>query len=91
VEKLPDVKSVSNFSTQGLAELQVKGKHIDMDYAVVDLQRLQAQGLMSQLKKKPADNSLIISERFAKQNDLKVGQNVQVGEFSNATQAVEPK
>ncbi|MEG8980433.1 FtsX-like permease family protein [Priestia megaterium] len=91
VEKLPDVKSVSNFSTQGLAELQAKGKHIDMDYAVVDLQRLQAQGLMSQLKKKPADNSLIISERFAKQNDLKVGQNVQVGEFSNATQAVEPK
>ncbi|MCG0050161.1 FtsX-like permease family protein [Priestia aryabhattai] len=91
VEKLPDVKSVSNFSTQGSAELQVKGKHIDMDYAVVDLQRLQAQGLMSQLKKKPADNSLIISERFAKQNDLKVGQNVQVGEFSNATQAVEPK
>ncbi|WP_377520172.1 FtsX-like permease family protein [Priestia megaterium] len=91
VEKLPDVKSVSNFSTQGSAELQVKGKHIDMDYAVVDLQRLQAQGLMSQLKKKPADNSLIISERFAKQNDLKVGQNVQVGEFSNITQAVEPK
>ncbi|MGO0258250.1 FtsX-like permease family protein [Priestia aryabhattai] len=91
VEKLPDVKSASNFSTQGSAELQVKGKHIDMDYAVVDLQRLQAQGLMSQLKKKPADNSLIISERFAKQNDLKVGQNVQVGEFSNATQAVEPK
>ncbi|MFU1996841.1 FtsX-like permease family protein [Priestia megaterium] len=91
VEKLPDVKSVSNFSTQGLAELQVKGKHIDMDYAVVDLQRLQAQGLMSQLKKNPADNSLIISERFAKQNHLKVGQSVQVGEFSNTTQAVEPK
>ncbi|MGG1916278.1 FtsX-like permease family protein [Priestia megaterium] len=91
VEKLSNVKSVSNFSTQGLAELQVKGKHIDMDYAVVDLQRLQAQGLMSQLKKKPADNSLIISERFAKQNHLKVGQSVQVGEFSNTTQAVEPK
>ncbi|WJX02647.1 FtsX-like permease family protein [Priestia aryabhattai] len=91
VEKLPDVKSVSNFSTQGLAELQVKHKHIDMDYAVVDLQRLQAQGLMSQLKKKPADNGLIISERFAKQNHLKVGQTVQVGEFSNTTQAVEPK
>jgi putative ABC transport system permease protein len=91
VEKLPDVKSVSNFSTQGRAELQVKGKHIDMDYAVVDLKRLQAQGLMSQLKKKPADNSLIISERFAKQNHLKVGQTVQVGEFSNTTQVVEPK
>jgi putative ABC transport system permease protein len=91
VEKLPDVKSVSNFSTQGLAELQVKGKNIDMDYAVVDLERLQAQGLMSQLKSKPADNSLIISERFAKQNHLKVGQTVQVGEFSNTTQAVEPK
>ncbi|MBE2978552.1 FtsX-like permease family protein [Priestia megaterium] len=91
VEKLPDVKSVSNFSTQGSAELQLKGKHIDMDYAVVDLKRLQAQGLMSQLKKKPADNSLIISEQFAKQNHLKVGQTVQVGEFSNTTQAVEPK
>lgn len=91
VEKLPDVKSVSNFSTQGRAELQVKGKHIGMDYAVVDLKRLQAQGLMSQLKRKPADNGLIISERFAQQNHLKVGQTVQVGEFSNTTQAVEPK
>ncbi|WP_456364883.1 ABC transporter permease (plasmid) [Priestia aryabhattai] len=91
VEKLPDVKSVSNFSTQGRAELQVKGKHIGMDYAVVDLKRLQAQGLMSQLKRKPADNGLIISERFVQQNHLKVGQTVQVGEFSNTTQAVEPK
>lgn len=91
VEKLPDVKSVSNFSTQGQAELQVKDKHVDMDYAVVDLKRLQAQGLMSQLKRKSADNSLITSERFAKQNHLKVGQTVQVGEFSNTTQAVEPK
>ena len=91
VEKLPHVKSVSNFSTLGGAELQVEDKNIDMDYAVVDLKRLQAQGLMSRLKSKPADNSLIISERFAKQNHLKVGQTVQVGEFSNATQAVEPK
>lgn len=46
---------------------------------------------MSQLKRKPADNGLIISERFAQQNHLKVGQTVQVGEFSNTTQAVEPK
>ncbi|MDN4865818.1 FtsX-like permease family protein [Priestia megaterium] len=91
VEKLPDVKSVSNFSTQGSAELQVAGKNIDMDYAVVDLERLQAQGLMSQLKSKPADNSLIISERFAKQNHLKVGQTIQLGEFSNEKQAVESK
>ncbi|WP_393960246.1 FtsX-like permease family protein [Priestia megaterium] len=91
VEKLPDVKSVSNFSTQGSAELQVGDKNIDMDYAVVDLERLQAQGLMSQLKSKPANNSLIISESFAKQNHLKVGQTIRLGEFSDAKQAVEPK
>ncbi|MGX4607826.1 FtsX-like permease family protein [Priestia sp. JNUCC 25] len=91
VEKLPDVKSVSNFSTQGLAKLQIQDKSINMDYAVVDLKRLQAQGLMPQLKRKPADNSLIISEQFAQQNHLKVGQTVQLGEFSNTTQAVEPK
>jgi putative ABC transport system permease protein len=62
-----------------------------MDYAVVDLERLQAQGLMSGLKSKPANNSLIISESFAKQNHLKVGETIQLGEFSNAKQAVEPK
>ncbi|WP_257064894.1 FtsX-like permease family protein [Priestia megaterium] len=90
VEKLPDVKSVSNFSTLGLAYLQEKEKNIDIAYAVVDLERLQTQGLMSQLKSKPADNSLIISERFAKQHHLKVGQTVQLGEFSEAKQAVEP-
>ncbi|KMN92392.1 FtsX-like permease family protein [Priestia aryabhattai] len=90
VEKLPDVESVSNFSTLGLAYLQEEDKNINIDYAVVDLERLQTQGLMSQLKSKPADNSLIISERFAKQNHLKVGQTVQLGEFSEAKQAVEP-
>ncbi|MEI2446259.1 ABC transporter permease, partial [Priestia megaterium] len=90
VEKLPDVESVSNFSTLGLAYLQEEDKNINIDYAVVDLERLQTQGLMSQLKSKPADNSLIISERFAKQNHLKVGQTVQLGEFSESKQAVEP-
>ncbi|WP_338789619.1 FtsX-like permease family protein (plasmid) [Priestia megaterium] len=90
VEKLPDVESISNFSTLGLAYLQEEDKNINIDYAVVDLERLQTQGLMSQLKSKPADNSLIISERFAKQNHLKVGQTVQLGEFSEAKQAVEP-
>lgn len=90
VEKLPDVESVSNFSTLGLAYLQEEDKNINIDYAVVDLERLQKQGLMSQLKSKPADNSLIISERFAKLNHLKVGQTVQLGEFSEAKQAVEP-
>jgi len=90
VEKLPDVESVSNFSTLGLAYLQEEDKNINIDYAVVDLERLQTQGLMSQLKSKPADNSLIISERFAKQNHLKVGQTVQLREFSEAKQAVEP-
>ncbi|WP_394555542.1 FtsX-like permease family protein [Priestia aryabhattai] len=90
VEELPDVKSVSNFSTLGLAYLQEEGKDIDIDYAVVDLKRLQNQGLISELKSKVADNSLIISERFAKQNHLKEGQAVQLGEFSEPKQAVEP-
>ncbi|MDU9694015.1 FtsX-like permease family protein [Priestia aryabhattai] len=90
VEELPDVKSVSNFSTLGLAYLQEEGKDINIDYAVVDLKRLQTQGLISPLKSKVADNSLIISERFAKQNHLKVGQAVQLGEFSEPKQAVEP-
>ncbi|PFP33165.1 ABC transporter permease [Priestia megaterium] len=90
VEKLPNVESVSNFSTLGLAYLQEEDKNINIDYAVVDLERLQTQGLMSQLKSKPADNSFIISERFAKQNHLKVGQTVQLGEFSESKQAVEP-
>ncbi|WP_455930854.1 FtsX-like permease family protein [Priestia aryabhattai] len=50
VEKLPDVKSVSNFSTLGSAEYQNEGRNMSMSYAVVDLKRLQAQGLIPHLK-----------------------------------------
>ncbi|WP_195693812.1 FtsX-like permease family protein [Priestia megaterium] len=91
VEELPGVKSVSNFSTLGLAELQTEGKKVDMNYAVVDLKRLQAQGLMAHLNSKTPSNGLILSERFAQQSHLKVGQTVPVGEFSNETQIVESK
>ncbi|MGF9891185.1 FtsX-like permease family protein [Priestia megaterium] len=90
VEELPDVKSVSNFSTLGLAEFQNEGRNINMSYAVVDLKRLQAQGLMSHLRDKAASNSLIVSKSFARQSHLKVGQTVQLGEFSNEKQTVEP-
>ncbi|AEN89659.1 ABC-type transport system, involved in lipoprotein release, putative [Priestia megaterium WSH-002] len=91
VEELSGVKSVSNFSTLGLAELQTEGKKVDMNYAVVDLKRLQAQGLMAHLNSKTPSNGLILSERFAQQSHLKVGQTVPVGEFSNETQIVESK
>ncbi|WP_258873815.1 FtsX-like permease family protein [Priestia megaterium] len=91
VEELSGVKSVSNFSTLGLAELQTEGKKVDMNYAVVDLKRLQVQGLMAHLNSKTPSNGLILSERFAQQSHLKVGQTVPVGEFSNETQIVESK
>jgi len=91
VEKLPDVKSVSNFSTLGSAEYQNEGRNMSMSYAVVDLKRLQAQGLIPHLKVKAASNSLIVSKSFAKQSHLKVGEIVQLGEFSNEKQVVEPK
>lgn len=91
VEELPGVKSVSNFSTLGLAELQTEGKKVNMNYAVVDLKRLQAQGLMAHLNSKTPSNGLILSKRFAQQSHLKVGQTVPVGEFSNETQIVESK
>ncbi|MBU8852791.1 ABC transporter permease [Priestia megaterium] len=91
VEELSGVKSVSNFSTLGLAELQTEVKKVDMNYAVVDLKRLQAQGLMAHLNSKTPSNGLILSERFAQQSHLKVGQTVPVGEFSNETQIVESK
>ncbi|MGW5890090.1 FtsX-like permease family protein [Priestia megaterium] len=91
VEELSGVKSVSNFSTLGLAELQTEGKKVDMNYAVVDLKRLQAQGLMAHLNSKTPSNGLILSERFAQQSHLKVGRTVPVGEFSNETQIVDSK
>ncbi|MGG0462350.1 hypothetical protein [Priestia aryabhattai] len=91
VEKLPDVKSVSNFSTLGSAEYQNEGRNMSMSYAVVDLKRLQVQGLIPHLKAKAASNSLIVSKSFAKQSHLKVGELVQLGEFSNEKQVVEPK
>lgn len=74
-----------------MAELQTEGKKVDMNYAVVDLKRLQVQGLMAHLNSKTPSNGLILSERFAQQSHLKVGQTVPVGEFSNETQIVESK
>ncbi|WP_280161133.1 ABC transporter permease (plasmid) [Priestia megaterium] len=91
VEKLPDVKSVSNFSTLGLGELKGQKKFIDFNYALVDVQRLQKQGLAPHFKNKNNDNNIIVSKDFARQYHLKPGQKVQLGLYSDERQDIEPK
>ncbi|NGY80909.1 FtsX-like permease family protein [Bacillus megaterium] len=91
VEKLPGVKSVSNFSTLGLGELKGEKKFIDFNYAVVDLQRLQKQGLIPHLNDKNNNNALVVSKDFAKQNHLNAGQTVQLGLYSDEKQEIELK
>ncbi|MDN3233545.1 ABC transporter permease [Priestia megaterium] len=91
VEKLPDVKSVGYFSTLGTGELKGQKKFIDFNYALVDVQRLQKQGLIPHLRNKHINNSLIVSEDFAKQQHLKAGQTVQLGAFSEEKQDMELK
>lgn len=91
VEKLPDVKSVSSLSTLGLGELQGQKKFIDFNYALVDIQRLQKQGLIHHFKIENNDNSIIVSKDFAQQYHLKSGQKVQLGLYSNERQEIETK
>ncbi|MFP7416612.1 FtsX-like permease family protein [Priestia filamentosa] len=91
VEKLPDVQQVSNFSTLGLGELQNNKGFTDFDYALVDLERLQKQNLIPHLKVKNLDNSLVVSKEFAKQNNLRSGQTIQLGLYSDEKQRIEIK
>ncbi|MES9744826.1 FtsX-like permease family protein [Priestia megaterium] len=83
-EQLPNVKSVSNMSNQGLGEILNSKKVADIRYNVVDLKRLQKQGLLedfSYVKGSNKENSIIVSEKFAESHDLKVGQVLHLGMY----------
>ncbi|MEH7606116.1 FtsX-like permease family protein, partial [Priestia megaterium] len=83
-EQLPNVKSVSNMSNQGLGEILNPKKVADIRYNVVDLKRLQKQGLLedfSYVKGSNKENSIIVSEKFAESHDLKVGQVLHLGMY----------
>lgn len=81
-EQLPNVKSVSNMSNQGLGEILKSKKVADIRYNVVDLKRLQKQGLLehfSYVKGSNKENSIIVSKKFAESHNLKVGQVLHLG------------
>ncbi|MDM8152160.1 FtsX-like permease family protein [Priestia megaterium] len=83
-EQLPNVKSVSNMSNQGLGEILNSKKVADIRYNVVELKRLQKQGLLehfSYVKGSNKENSIIVSEKFAESHDLKVGQVLHLGMY----------
>ncbi|MFS0901486.1 hypothetical protein AB3N02_00240 [Priestia aryabhattai] len=69
VERLPDVKSVSNISYRSTARILTPKSNLGIDYAVVDIKKLQKQGLIekfSNVKGSSIDQSIVISQKFAK-------------------------
>lgn len=48
VEALPNVKSVSNISSQSTARLLTSENNTGVNYSVVDIKRLHQQGLLEQ-------------------------------------------
>lgn len=85
VEELPNVKSVSNISSQSTARLLTSEKNTGINYSVVDIKRLQQQGLLEKFpynKKTTSNNRVVLSKKFAEKNNLKLGQTIHLGLYA---------
>ncbi|MEH7373376.1 hypothetical protein V7156_28575, partial [Priestia megaterium] len=82
VEELPNVKSVGNISSQSTARLLTSENNTGVNYSVIDIKRLQQQGLLEQFpynKKTTSNNRVVLSKKFAEKNNLKLGQTIHLG------------
>ncbi|MFP7177019.1 FtsX-like permease family protein [Priestia filamentosa] len=82
VEQLPGVKSASSFSNLGIGKVLGSKDSIDFQYALVDFEKFQRQGLMkrfSYVSGGSKHNSLVVTKEFAKKHHLKLGQTLHLG------------
>ncbi|MGW9016688.1 ABC transporter permease [Priestia megaterium] len=85
VEELPNVKSVGNISSQSTARLLTSENNTGVNYSVIDIKRLQQQGLLEQFpynKKTTSNNRVVLSKKFAEKNNLKLGQTIHLGLYA---------
>ncbi|OOR15029.1 ABC transporter permease, partial [Bacillus mycoides] len=91
VSQLSTVENASSISNLGAAELKVGSNFVSVPYALVDLKELQDQKLIPNLIDKFDANSIVISQDFADENHLKIGETIQLGLYSNSAQRIELK
>ncbi|MED4285184.1 ABC transporter permease [Priestia megaterium] len=85
VEQLPDVKNVSNISSQGIGEILTSKNITDIQYNLVDFKKMQEQGLLEDspyMNGSSQKNSIIVSKEFAKSHNLKLGQTLHLGIYA---------
>lgn len=85
--QIPGVTAVSEISTPYIAELFKDDKRISFDYILGNLKEMSSQGILPPLDGKPK-NTIILTEAFAKQNHIRVGDVIEIGLYSVQTQSV---
>ena len=79
-ENIPDIQvsAVSNFSG---AELLINDKEVSFNYALADVKGFERMGLLDEISDAPADE-MIISPEFARNQNLNVGDALDIGMYS---------
>lgn len=91
VEMIPTVEQTYTVSTFGLGNLKVGDTFESFDFRLVDLKRFQEQKLFPRLMNQTFSQTVVISTKLAKKHQLKQGDNIELGLYSNLKQAVESK
>lgn len=86
-ERITGISPSSSISTKAGAEMIIGNKHISFNYSLGDLHSMEKQGLLPALPEK-AKAFIVISEEFSKKHNLKVGEIVEMGQYSEVDQKV---
>ena len=91
VQEIESVTGTYTFSTSGLGDLKSGDKFSSFNYLLGDFVRLQKQKLLPNLKPGDFTKTVVVSKEYADKHHLKVGQNIELGLYSNERQEVELK
>lgn len=85
VQTISGVIEVSSRSTNNSAEIMDEEGTKAIDYSLVDFIKMEQQGIIPKMED-DSENLIVVSERFLKENGLKVGDSIDMGLFSNQKQ-----
>lgn len=89
IKSIPGVTAVSEISTPYIAEL-LKGKtRTSFDYILGNLEEMSKQGILPALNG-DAKNIIVVTENFANQNNIRIGEKIELGLYSVKDQKVIP-
>src|SRR5690606_11440144 len=80
---------VASVSTFGGGELFVEAGTRSFDYTLGDLKALESMKVISEVGKEDLATAAIVSPVFAKQHDVKVGDSLEIGIYSDEKQRAE--